>query len=236
MARIPEYIIEEEANHLRERFNLGNKLPVDLKGLLLSQGILTVFAKMSAEFSGMCLKYDKNINFILVNSDMVLGRQNFTIAHELYHLFVQDDHEFKVHSCEVVNPKSPIERHANTFASYFLLPRDGVVNLMQRIECNKKSINSAHIIVMCNYFGVSYQAMLVRVNKILSLSQERFDLLKAVQPIPAAKEFSLDTEVFEKPQNIDGIIGDYSSKAQFLYESELISKGHLIELLNEIKF
>lgn len=235
MARIPEYIIEGEANRLRDRFFLGNRLPVDLEGLLLNQGVLTLFTPMSSAFSGMCLKYNKDTNFILVNSDTVLGRQNFTIAHELYHLFVQDEHEFKVHSCNVINPVSSIERHANTFASYFLLPQDGVVEVMQRLECNKKNVNAAHIIVMCDYFGVSYQAMLVRVNKILGLSQNKFDVLKAVQPIPTAKEFSLNTEVFEKPLVKDRVIGDYSSKAQALYESGLISKGHLIELLSWIK-
>lgn len=235
MARIPEYIIEEEANNLRDKFFLGHRLPVDLEGLLIKQGILTVFTKMSADFSGMCLKYDKDTNFILVNSDIVLGRQNFTIAHELYHLFVQDDIEFKVHSCNDLNPQSPIERHANTFASYFLLPRTGVVEVMQRIECNKKTVNAAHIIMMCDYFGVSYKAMLVRVNKILGLPQNRFDLLNDVQPIPTAIGFSLNTEVFEKPKVREKVIGDYSSKAQALYESGLISKGHLIELLSDIK-
>ena len=47
MARTAEYIIEGEANNLRDRFFLGNRLPVDLEGLLIKQGILTVFTKMS---------------------------------------------------------------------------------------------------------------------------------------------------------------------------------------------
>lgn len=235
MARIPEHIIEEEAYKLREQFGLGNSQPVDIEGLLIKQGILTVFTQMSEDFSGMCLKYDCDTNFILVNSDIVLGRQNFTIAHELYHLFVQDENEFKVHSCDVVSPESPIERHANMFASYFLLPRDGVIEIMERIGCNKKNVNAAHIIMMCNYFGVSYSAMLVRTNKILGMSKSRFNTLKDVQPILTAKMYSLNTQAFEKPKVKEKIIGDYASKAQSLYDSGLISKGHLIELLDEIK-
>ena len=235
MARIPEHIFEEEALSLRNSFSLGDRLPVDLEGLLLKQGILTVFTSMSEDFCGMCLKYDKSTNFILVNSDMVLGRQNFTIAHELYHLFVQDENEFKVHSCEIVDPQSPIERRANAFASWFLMPRAGVVELMQRFGCDRKSVNAAHIIEMCNYFGVSYMAMLIQANKILGLNPYRFDTLKSVMPIPAAKSFSLKTDVFEMPALKDKVIGDYSSKAQALYESGLISKGHLIELLDAVK-
>ncbi len=235
MARIAEYTIEEEANGLRSRFGLDDRLPVDLEGLLVKQGVLTVFTKMSEDFSGMCLKYDKDTNFILVNSDMALGRQNFTIAHELYHLFVQDENEFKVHSCDVLNPQSPIEKHANTFASYFLLPQAGVLEMMKKINCDRKTVNAAHIITMCAYFGVSYKAMLVRINKILRMPQDHLERLNTIQPIKAAKEFSLSREVFEKPKE-EKVIGDYSSKAQALYESERISKGHLIELLNEIKF
>ena len=234
MARISEYIIEEEANKLRERFSLGNNLPVDLESVLIKQGILTVFTKMSQDFSGMCLKFNKDTSFILINSDIAKGRQNFTIAHELYHLFIQDENDFKVHSCNVINPESPIERHANTFASYFLLPRAGVLEVMQKIGCNKNTINAAHVITMCDYFGVSYSAMLVRINKILCLSKERFDALNSIKPVPTAKRFSLNTEIFEKPRIKEKVIGDYSSKAQALYDSGLISKGHLIELLDNI--
>ena len=235
MSRISEYFIENEANSLRNKFHLGDNLPVDIESLLINNGILTVFTKMSQDFNGMCLKYNEETNFILINSDMVVGQLNFTIAHELYHLFVQEKKEFKVHSCEVTDPQSPIERHANTFASYFLLPRAGVLEVMQRTGCNKNTINAAHVITMCDYFGVSYTAMLARVNKILGLPKTRFDSLNAIKPIPSAKEFSLNTEVFEKPRVKEKVIGDYSSKAQSLYESGLISKGHLIELLDDIK-
>ncbi len=235
MARTPEYLIEQEANDLREKFSLGSSLPVDIEALLLKQGILTVFTKMSEKFSGMCLRYNKDTNFILVNSDMALGRQNFTIAHELYHLYVQRDEDFNVHSCDDINPKSPVERHANTFASYFLMPRSGVIDMMKKIGCERKNANAAHIIMMSDYFGVSYKAMLIRINKILGLPQERFDSLDKIQPRSKAKEYALNTAVFDKPISAERVIGDYSSKAQSLFESGLISKVHLIELLDLIR-
>ena len=106
---------------------------------------------------------------------------------------------------------------------------------MQKIGCDKSNINAAHVIVMCDYFGVSYKAMLFRIDKILGLGKEKFDCLSNIQPLKTAKDYSLCTEVFEKPKVSEKIIGDYSSKAQTLYESGLISEGHLIELLNCIK-
>lgn len=236
MARIPEYQYENEAIGLREKFLLGSMLPVDMESLLVNQGIITVYAPMSDSFSGMCLKYDDQTNFILINSNMPMGRQNFTVAHELFHLYIQDSKSYEVHSCDINNPQSPIEKHANSFASYFLLPTSGVTDVMQRIGCNKNSINPAHIITMCGYFGVSYLAMLIRLNKILRLPDERFNELKAIQPIPYAQSCGLKKDVFLTPQRENIIVGDYAAKAQSLYDSGKISKGHLIELLSDIIF
>ncbi len=236
MARIPEYIYENEANKLREIFHLGDKQPIDIESLLVNQGIITVYTPMSDKFSGMCLKYDQETNFILINSTMVMGRQNFTVAHELYHLFVQEPDSFKVHSCDINSPQSPIEKHANTFASYFLLPTAGVIDIMERIGCNKRTINPAHIITMCGYFGVSYTAMLVRVNKILHLSDEKFNDLKSIQPITYAQNCGLKTDVFCKPVRDNVIVRDYAARAQSLFEAGKISKGHLIELMSDIVF
>lgn len=236
MARIPEYQYENEASRLRAKFLLGDRLPIDMESLLVDQGILAVYTPMSDCFSGMCLKYDDKTNFVLINSNMVMGRQNFTVAHELYHLFVQDPKDFQVHSCDINSPQSPIERHANSFASFFLMPTAGIADVMQRIGCNKTTINSAHLITMCGYFGVSYHAMLVRISKILHLADDKFNDLKSMSPITYAHLYGLKTDVFAVPKRDDVIVGDYAAKAQSLYDSGKISKGHLIELMSAIKF
>lgn len=89
---------------------------------------------------------------------------------------------------------------------------------------------------MCGYFGVSYLAMLIRINKILRLSDERFEELKDVQPTQYAQSCGLKTDVFSIPQRDNIIVGDYAAKAQSLYDSGKISKGHYIELMSDITF
>lgn len=42
-------------------------------------------------------------------------------------------------------------------------------------------------------------------------------------------------QVFYTPTNEKIVLGDYSAKAQSLFNKELISEGHLIDLLSEIK-
>ncbi|MBO4691146.1 MAG: ImmA/IrrE family metallo-endopeptidase [Bacteroidales bacterium] len=236
MARIPEYIIESEANELRFQFSIDVQSPVDVEALLQKKGILSVFTSMSENFSGMCLKsMGGENNFILINSNQPLGRQYFTIAHELYHVYCQKPQEFKVHSCQILKSDSPVENHANVFASYFLMPTMGVADMLNKMKCNKHNVTAAHIISLCNYFRVSYKAMLVRVNKLLNIDKKLYNSLLLVQPTAAAKEYSLNYEIFEKPKVKNMVIGDYYSKAQSLYNSNKISNGHLIELLEALK-
>ena len=89
---------------------------------------------------------------------------------------------------------------------------------------------------MCGYFGVSYLAMLIRINKILRLSDERFNELKSIQPVAYAQSCGLKTDVFSVPRRDNIIVGDYAAKAQSLFDSGKISKGHLIELMSDITF
>ena len=126
---------------------------------------------------------------------MVMGRQNFTVAHELYHLFVQDPKYAKVHACDISNPNS-LSNVAQILLRHTLLPTAGVVDIMHRLDCTKKSINPAHIITMCGYFGVSYQAMLIRLNKILKLPKDRFNELWSIQPVTYAEQCGLKRDVF----------------------------------------
>ena len=98
MARPLSITLEIEANELRRRIALGDTAPVDTRKALQQLGVLCVFMPMQETFSGMCLKH-KEKRFMLVNSKVALGRQHFTIAHELYHL----------HYCPVKAGKSVFE-------------------------------------------------------------------------------------------------------------------------------
>jgi Zn-dependent peptidase ImmA (M78 family) len=90
-------VLQKKANSFRDRNGLTSNEAIRLKSLLIKLNIITLFRPLSATFSGMSLKVNNTINFILVNSKHSLGRQHFTIAHELYHLFIQEN--FYPHQC-----------------------------------------------------------------------------------------------------------------------------------------
>ena len=86
-----KFIIEKQVSAFRTDNGLSASEPVTLKSLLLKLNILTVFRPLSDNFSGMCLKDNSGHRFMLINSNQPRGRQHFTIAHELYHLFLNNN-------------------------------------------------------------------------------------------------------------------------------------------------
>ena len=78
--------LQTEAVKLRRINGYGSTEPIDVTGLLLAQECYTfIRLPMTENISGMCV-IDGDSKIIAVNSMMSLGRQRFTVAHELYHI------------------------------------------------------------------------------------------------------------------------------------------------------
>jgi len=224
-------VIKIKESEFRISLGIGADEPINIKRLLQKLSTLTLYKKLSDDFSGMCLK-SKEKTFILVNSTQARGRQHFTIAHELYHLFIQKD--FKVHKC---NPgqrtKDPQEKEADFFASIFLMPEMGVKKMIPEDELIKKNVSVSTVIKLEHYFAVSRSAMLNRLHGLNLISQAKYDELKTILVIKSAKEHGADISLY-LPGNEGLIIGDYGDKAKRLFDNEKISEGHYLDLLSKI--
>ena len=219
MARPLSITLEIEANELRRRIALGDTAPVDTRKALQQLGVLCVFMPMQETFSGMCLKH-KEKRFMLVNSKVALGRQHFTIAHELYHLFIQE--EFSSQICPQ-SSSDPVEKQADCFATFFLMPRNGVIEEFKKLGMKY----TADV-------KISFQSMIYRLNNLTLISDKQKETFLLYQPTAVAREYGYSTSLYT-PTNEKIVLGDYSAKAQSLFNKELISEGHLIDLLSEIK-
>jgi len=83
--------LREQALALRERLGFDTMSPVDpflVQGLEREKLTLVRYPLGSA-ISGMCIKGTASV-VIAVNSTMSLGRQNFSVAHEFYHMYYDD--------------------------------------------------------------------------------------------------------------------------------------------------
>lgn len=230
MRRLSEFDAELLAVRFRNRLHLPQDAPLNVKEVLEQLGILTVFRPLSDGSFGMSIKTKDDLRFMLVSSNSTIGRQHFTIAHELYHLFF--DENPTPHMCGL-DGKSPLERSADMFASNLLLPRVGLLAMLPESYTELKQMDIATIVRMEQRFQVSRQALLYRLKRLSIINEEQLQTLLTAPIRDVAMRRGFDTSVYEKGN--DGlIIGDYKSLATDLFEKGLISEGHYNELLNSL--
>ncbi len=127
--------IEARAIEFRNQCGYSAGEPINLNSLLIDKNVITVFKSMGNSISGMAMKVGENFKFMLINRDQTLARQNFTIGHELYHLFIQDNFKFYRCKTELFNENKHIEeKKADYFASCLLLPRQGLKLKLSEFE------------------------------------------------------------------------------------------------------
>ena len=216
-----KFVIEKQVSEFRSDNGLSSSEPIALKSLLLKLNILTIFRPLSENFSGMCLK-DKSGH----------RRQHFTIAHELYHLYIEENPT--PHKCNPGNgSKDPVEQCADMFASSLLMPETGICQLISETELTTKNISIATVLKLEHYFSVSRSALLYRLLNIKLITEITRAKIAALGVKSSARSFGYDTALYESA-NEGLIIGDFGEKAHGLFEQGKISEGHYIELLHKI--
>ncbi len=226
-----DYKIKHEANELRQQLGYTDNEPIRFKSLLLKENIVTYFTPLDDDFSGMAIKAN-NKAFILANSNHSLGRQHFTISHELYHLFV--DENFKSHKCQTAkfDSKDKGEYIADKFASYFLLPENGVLEMIPEQEMKKDKISLATIIRIEQYYACSRTALANRLFFMGLLSKKARDSV-CVYVKKSAQLHGYSLKLYE-PGNEGELWGNYGELARRLFDNEQISEGHYGSLLADI--
>lgn len=117
------------ARWLREELGVGDGPITDLPDLIEDELALDVALEPLPEgLSGLCVVTERAA-LALVDSSAVIGRQRFTLAHELAHLLTGDPEPVLVD--EQLFGKSPREVRANAFAAHFLMPEEGVVRALK---------------------------------------------------------------------------------------------------------
>ncbi|MDR0988078.1 MAG: ImmA/IrrE family metallo-endopeptidase [Prevotellaceae bacterium] len=227
-------LIEQQVVNFRQEAELGYTDALNIKSLLLKLKVVSVFRPLSDEFCGMSLKDSSARRFMLINSNQPIGRQHFTIAHELYHLFVEENS--KPHRCTSGNSsKNPVERQADLFASMLLIPAEGILRLLPKNEVQRGDVSLASVLMMEHYYAVSRQALLNRLGDLGFINKHSKEQLSKIPARQSARDYGYDTALyFSGNENL--IIGDFGEKARTLFDAGKISEGHYLELLNKLNY
>lgn len=223
-------LVESQVSKFRQMAGVSDAEAVNLKSLLLKLNVLTIYRPLSEKFSGMSLKSGER-RFMLINSNQPICRQHFTIAHELYHLYI--DQNPTPHNCTAEGKKSDAEQCADAFALMFLMPADGVRQMIPDKELMEGRVSLASVLRVEHYFSVSHSAALNRLFDLKLIDRGERDAFKEYPIKKTAREYGYDIALYE-PGNENFVIGNFGEKAKKLFDEEKISEGHYIELLHKI--
>jgi Zn-dependent peptidase ImmA (M78 family) len=158
----------------RELLRVANerKVPVNLERLAGVLGARIHYEPFDGQVSGMVHRQGDGLAIIGVNSTHSIGRQRFTIAHEIGHLILHKDESLHV------DEKSPIgfrneesslatkapEIEANQFAAELLMPVEHLAKEIKSISDDMGAEDA--VIELANRFQVSEQAMTLRLTRL----------------------------------------------------------------------
>lgn len=182
------------------------------------------------QISGMCLKKEKTY-CIVINTSMSAGRQRFTLAHELYHLFY-DNIDYAVICKMSPEANEENEKRADEFASYLLAPDSSLGN--DCIQFSGTQIPLEYVIQLEQKYGMSHQSMLVRLYKDNFVSHKKAEEYKSVSITSEAKKLGYEAFLYQPESKFcRQTLGYYIKQVQELYNKELISDGRYEQFLLE---
>ena len=222
--------LSTKAQELRELLGEDANSPVDIFSLANQiEGLTLVFYPLGENISGMCVR-DQEMKLIAINSTMSYGRQRFSLAHELYHLYFDDESGFNVCS-KRLDPKSENERCADQFASYFLAPYKALRAAIKKVA-GDSMLSMHHVIALEQYFGMSHLAMFWRLVSEGYLSSDKLDDY-CVGVMSMARHLGYEDKLY-KPTPADmqrRTYGHYLKQVEELRQKDLVSPGKIDELL-----
>ncbi len=193
---------ERIADEERLRLNIGHAPLADISELISSQGIWASGVDLPDHMSGLFLRHPSLGMAILVNASHPRVRKRFSFAHEYAHALFDRDRTISISSTD--NSTDQVEKRANAFAAAFLMPRNGVLEVLQRLgrgfrgrpgnviydaasdgsveaefrsSTNSQRITYKDVATVAQRFGVSYQASAYRLWSLRHISQIECDEL-----------------------------------------------------------
>lgn len=224
---------EQDAFDLRQWLGIGLNPITDIIGVLELQLNARVYIRrLPASISGLFAFDDAVGACILLNANHPRDRRANTAAHEIGHLIstrrvadILDEATFE---------GAREERYANAFGRAFLMPARAVKQKFQDVTAGAESLTRRHIIVLANYFGVSREALVRRLEELGLIRKNSWDwfvqnggitteqVIQVLGALPA-DEHKADAE---RPVSLR-----MSIMADEVWRRGLLSEGQLAQLL-----
>jgi Zn-dependent peptidase ImmA (M78 family) len=176
------------ARQLRHQLNLGGGALGDLFRALDEHVLiwrLPLGQDLGEAPSGFFYNHPQAGFCIAVNSQMTLGRQVFTFAHELAHAYFHSQGADVVVSMPGGDHRR--ERFADAFAGEFLVPGDELRRVAGELAPFDDLANPVTVVHLQRHFGVSFATLRVRLLQERLITQADYDALAEASPSRLAR-------------------------------------------------
>ena len=228
MVRTPREI---EAVALKARKELGLCLGLNeslLRKNLEDRGYFLFYYPFGESGILGALFSNVHARILVINSSQSIGRQNFTVAHALGHIYLHNTESL----VEIPGDESSTkEREADSFASMFLMPANDVSSIIRTnggIE-----FDAVEVMEISQMFRMSYKATLERLKEVFGQKAIPQSLWNK-KPLQLAEMLNMDRRLYEPSEEKYWSNSKYVSTAFRALKKERISFSRFLELMKEI--
>ena len=226
----PELAAQEAAESERNRLGLGDGPIVYLREVLENDvGLRIFYIRMPSRVAGMFAFSDDLGGCIAVNVRHPEERRRWSMAHEYGH-FLSGRYQAEVSSTGQTGRKPTLERFADAFARFFLMPSAGLRRRFNQVlRASEGRITVGELVRLAHHYVVSVQAMMLRLEEMRLITAGTWQQLdeQKFKPREAQAELGL-----EPPQQEGDMLPlRYKLLAVRAFEDEKITEGQLARYL-----
>lgn len=214
------------AREERRRLQLGSVPVRNLREVLEERAGLLTFGEYvpGGEFSA-AFGSDGERSAILINVAHVRGRVLFGLAHEYAHALTKAD---GAHVDLRSSQANEDEQFAESFAANLLMPLDALEGAVEDSGVEPKDISADQVLMLASRFGVSFAAMLDRLEHFDLVARSRgAELRKAIKPIARSRELGLP----DPREEFRPLPETYERMALLAFHRGRITRSRLAEFL-----
>jgi Zn-dependent peptidase ImmA (M78 family) len=210
--------MSQRARELRAQLGLGEGPVPEIISTLERLGLAVYVHPLGSEGPDGAYLPRPRIKVVLLNSDKYLARLRFTAAHELGHHVFDDGAQMDQ---DINSSRSFLEQRANGFAACFLMPEAGILSRLPQ-----EAVRSEDVVRLALEFGVSYESLLHRLQKLRRVSSQQKAVLLRDRAAAITPEFRQRRLVVEEQ-----LPSHYLDLALHAYGDWKISFRRLVDLL-----
>lgn len=189
---------------LQEIKNQDGKItyPINPFKVLKDKDVIITFSDFD-KLEGLLLFDKQSESVVSINLNRPVTRQRFTAAHELGHIVLHVEIKGDNFLCPIFGTKTLIEREADDFASYLLMPVDELNKMVDKYQNQDGKVDFDDCLLIAEYFGVSFESCVKTIRFRLDRLIYSFDNSELNKIIRKYKPQTRRKELFEKTNDLN---------------------------------